>query len=88
MAIEWERIAKEKGYDSPTLMFQKLYVQEKYTISDIATLLGCSSYAVSTILAKCGIQRQRHGGARRVSGKPSIAAIENVLQKLQKEGSK
>jgi hypothetical protein len=85
MAYDWQAIAKEKGFDSPTLMLQKMYVTDGYTIGDIAALLGCSSYAISTIIAKCGIPRQQHGGARRAKGKPSIAAIENVLQKLQKE---
>lgn len=66
-------------------MLSKLYLEDGYTIVDLAALIGCSSWSVGRALYKFEIERHPHGGARRSKSKPSIAVIETVLQKLQKE---
>lgn len=85
MALDWHVIAKEKGYDTPESFLKKLYLDEKFTMQDIATLVGCSSWAVGRAIDKFNIGRHAHGGVRRFKGKPSISAIESVLQRLAKE---
>jgi len=83
--VNWESIAKERGHETPKAMLEKLYLEEGYTMVDIAALIGCSSWSVGRALNYFGIERHRHGGARRSKGKPSISQIESVLQKLTKE---
>jgi hypothetical protein len=65
MALDWHLIAREAGFDVPESMFKSWYIENEWSIEDIANELGCATWTVRTALVKYGIKIRPHGGPRR-----------------------
>lgn len=59
---DWNPLAKDLGYTNEREMLQDMYEQLRFSVRDIAKVVGCSNYCVRNHLVDCGIKLRRRGG--------------------------
>lgn len=77
MAIEvsWLAEAKELGFETEAQMLSHLYDEQGFTISQIAKIVGYSTFAVRRRLTQLGVTFRARGGSGPRLGKRLLAAL-------------
>ena len=83
MSLDWYLIAREQGFPDPKTMLTKLYVDEGYSINEIADHLECSSWSIRYAMDRFDIKTRPQGGLRQKRRGISTKAIETLLAKMK-----
>ena len=77
--VNWEAIARAKGFPDEKTMFLKLYHEVNISMGKLAETFKVSTTTIRFRLAKCGLSTKGRGGARNVKG---LKCVNQVLAKL------
>lgn len=82
--IDWQSVAKRLGYDSPTRMWEDLYLEKKLSISQIETKLDVSRNVVKEQLTKAGIASRSRGGPNNAK----VVITDELIAEMKRDGIK
>ena len=63
---EWQKIAENSGFDNEREMLESLYIDRKYSLSQIGKNLGFTIMTIKYRMEKLGIERRSRGGPNNV----------------------
>jgi len=66
---EWQKIAENSGFKNEREMLESLYLDRKYSLSQIGKKLGFTMMNIKYRLEKLNIERRSRGGPNNIRGK-------------------